>query len=265
MGLRHPHNSKERATIAYHELFNYSLNNKELTKWSVGPKVKINNLPRKRKLKANSNKKFSSQKIKIAKKAVETLGKIKTIKMVAVTGSLAMMNASKDSDIDLMIITKAGTLWLTRLVSYFWLWINNYDLRKPGDKNERDKLCLNMWLDECDLIIEKQNIFTAHEIAQIIPLLNKNKTYERFLWENKWILEFWPKAVKINETSEVKPRDALLVLIIEKLAFWLQYAYMKRKITREVITPTRAFFHPVDWSGYVTKKFRYITLQTQQR
>ncbi|MEK7497979.1 MAG: nucleotidyltransferase domain-containing protein [Patescibacteria group bacterium] len=271
MVLPHRLSKGEKASIIYHSFFDYSLNGKDLIRWVAGPKTVSEIKITKVKLpKENSNKKFSEKKIKIARKAASVLSKIENIKLVAITGSLAMDNAKENSDIDLMIITKKGTLWTTRLLSYFWLRLSNLPLRKTGDKNEKDKLCLNMWLDEGDLSIQKRNAFMAHEIAQIIPLVNKNKCYERFLWENKWLLDFWPKSVSIkNYELRIKNRHIIhnslfIIHAIERFAYWLQYFYMRPKITREIVTATRAFFHPLDGSAYVEKKLRNITLQKKR-
>ena len=43
----------------------------------------------------------------------------------------------------------------------------------------------------------------------------------------------------------------LLTSTVEKMAFRIQYTYMQKKITREVVTPTRALFHPQDWGKVV--------------
>ena len=47
---------------------------------------------------------------------------------------------------------------------------------------------------------------------------------------------------------------------LEKTAFKLQYLHMKNKITREVITPTRALFHPKDWGKIIMKKLALDTV-----
>ena len=121
-----------------------------------------------------------------------------------------------------------------------------------------------MWLDESDLIWDKadRNIYTAHEIAQIVPLINKDNVYEKFLYLNKWILLYWPNSVKIKDLGS-KMYDAknlisyilyLITRLLENVTYRLQYQYMKSKITREIITPTRAIFHPNDWGKVVIKK-----------
>lgn len=166
-----------------------------------------------------------------------------------------MKNAKDESDIDLMIICKKETLWSTRLVAYLLLLLSGFSVRKPKDKEEKDRLCINIWLDETNLLWVKQNIFTAHEIAQAIPLVNKNKTWEKFVKENSWTVNFWPKAIlghkKTSRKLEQKRLANLLLRGFNPLAFWAQLAYMKSKVTREVVSPNRALFHPVDWSEEV--------------
>lgn len=261
-------NSGQKASIAYHNIFDYPLTEAELDKWEAGPlALKIKN--QRVKIKKNfdlrrEREKSSEEKLLIAKKAAGLITKIPTVRLVAVTGALAMKNATAESDIDLMIITKANSLWLTRLVTLVILMILRIPFRRTSRRDERDKLCLNIWLDETALEWEKKdrNIYTAHEIAQIMPLVNKDDVYGRFLVKNKWILDYWPKAVKLPQDTRIlgykdirnKKTRNILVSSIEYLAFCLQYVYMKSKITREVVTPHKALFHPNDWGKIVLKQ-----------
>ena len=258
--------SSEKLAINYHDIFDYPLTSEELFRWSSSKIlrskkyffVKGRNLIIKKRL---QNEKYSRAKLKIAKSASELIGKIPTVKFVGITGALAMMNAGKDSDIDLMIVTKANTLWTTRLLCYWSLVIGHWSLRRPRNKNEKDMLCLNLWLDESDLKwdVADRNLYTAHEIAQVVPLVNKDKTYERFIFNNKWILNYWPNSVRIRGYKEkvISPDSSFLssiLLILEQFVFKLQYLYMKPKITREVVSKTRAIFHPNDWGKVVISK-----------
>jgi D-beta-D-heptose 7-phosphate kinase/D-beta-D-heptose 1-phosphate adenosyltransferase len=170
------------------------------------------------------------------------------------------MNSNKNSDIDLMIVTKKGTLWTTRLLCYYSLITNHYPLRRPKLRKEKDMLCINLWLDESDMMWNKadRNIYTAHEIAQVVPLVNKNKIYEKFLWLNRWILNFWPFAVKIgnwkfNDKWQMPNEKSGF---LEKICYQLQLNYMKSKITREMVSSTRAIFHPNDWGKVVMEKLK---------
>jgi predicted nucleotidyltransferase len=275
-------NNNERISIKYHDLFDYPLTFADLIKWKSAKQFPISNLQFTNKqgfyflegregliYKRVLRKRISMKKFEIAKRASNILSFVPTVQMAAVTGSLAMENSSEDSDIDLMIITKKGTLWTTRVLSYLVLRTMHYVLRRPSDRSQKDKLCMNIWLDESDLVWKRsdRNIYTAHEIAQIVPLVNKNKNYERFLSLNKWILDYWPNAVKIRnskfeirnkfEFSKFKYLNIVSDLVLRAsnlVAFKMQHRYMKKKITRETITLTKALFHPQDWGKVVLKR-----------
>jgi predicted nucleotidyltransferase len=262
--------SSDRFSIFYHNLFTYPLTFSELARWtSKNPPdtpVKvgfrdgfyfIDGSARYIYERAIRHR-FSQKKIKIAKKAAKVLSYIPAVKMIGLSGSVAMDNAEKGSDIDLIIVTKRGSLWTTRLVVYGVLNFLRYRLRIPRNLKQKDKLCLNIWLDESDLTWSKKerNFYTAHEILQVIPLVSKDKTFERFLSVNKWAFDYWPNAVssrKINiiNTSYSKLRNPNL---IELIAYKIQYLYMKKKITREIVKPTRAIFHPNNLSKSILSK-----------
>ena len=264
---------EEIASLFYHDIFEYPLTMNELIKWSVGekilstdPSLKINtksgyfflNDREGIVLKRLMRKRISVRKFEIAKEATRIFSLVPTIKMVAVTGALAMENAADESDVDLLIITKKSSLWTTRLLVYLLFKVFHFNVRKPKEKFQKDKFCLNMWLDEDHLSwpSQKRNIYTAHEIAQIRPLINKDLTYEKFISKNRWVQNFWPNTVKVDENLKFSKRrkTSFSFGITEKLAFWFQYRYMRKKITREIVTPTRALFHPVDWSKFVLQK-----------
>lgn len=259
----------ERASVFYHDIFDYPLDFSELIKWRAGkkslsaikmvPEVSSKNgyffIEGKEGLvyKRTLRKRISERKLQEALKIAKILGLIPGIKMIGVTGSLAMGNSVEEGDIDLMIVTKVGNLWTTRLFVYLVIHLLGIKRRKPKDSEQKDRLCLNIWLDENSLSWNKKdrNIYTAHEIAQIIPLVNKGMVYEKLISSNKWIYDYWPSAVVINSLP-IKD-DGLIkkTNIFEKIAFKLQYLYMRNKITRESVTPTHAFFHPEDWGKII--------------
>jgi len=261
----------ETASILYHDIFDYPLNVKEIIRWRVGKKglslfkktKEVINIDGRYCLKGKENvlykralrERASDRKIEIAKKSASILVKFLTIKGVFITGALAMNNAEEESDIDLMIITKRNCLWATRLLTYLVLRIMNYGVRKPGDINQKDKLCLNIWLDESALSWDRKdrNIYSAHEIAQVVPIVDKENIYQRFLQKNGWILDYWPNSVRIEEVRD-KNKKNVKINTFERTCFWIQYKYMAKKITREKIGLHRAIFHPTNWGEVVLKK-----------
>jgi len=262
-------NSLEKFSVYYHNIFEYPLTFSELVKWTpknspeIPVEVDYNNdyyyvkgsksLIYKRDIR-NRN---SQKKLKIAQKAAKILSLIPNVRMVGITGSLAMNNAKDGGDIDFLIITKKGRLWSTRIFSYLLLIFFGLSLRKPKISSQKDKLCLNMWLDESNLAWSKneRNFYTAHEILQVIPVINKNRVYELFISKNMWAFNYWPyaldKKLVRNSISISKLRNTNL---IEMLLYKAQYLYMKDKLTSEVIKPARAIFHPINLSKIVFKK-----------
>lgn len=260
----------EKFSVYYHDIFDYPLTFAELIKWSGG---KVLAKTQKGSVIISKNgyftlsgkegliykrvlrERISVQKMEIAKKASKILSYIPSVKFVGVTGSLAMSNSSEESDIDLLIITENGKLWISRVLAYLLIGLSGIQTRRPFDKNQKDKLCLNMWLDESDLVWKHpRNVYTAHEIGQILPLEDKKNTYGIFLEKNRWILEYWPNCVKINKSKFKTKNRTFNTGVIETLAFWLQRRHMKSKITREVVTKTRAVFHPNDWGKVVLSR-----------
>ncbi|GAG00712.1 unnamed protein product [marine sediment metagenome] len=213
--------------------------------------------------------KYSQKKLKIAKKTANFLKFIPWIKVIGITGALAMHNSDKDDDIDFLIITQRDRLWLTRLLIVFFLEILG-KRRRPNDKKIKDKICLNMFLDEFTLSLSKtkRNLFTAHEIVQMSPIYNKDNTYERFLRANLWVKKYLPNSLK--DTSEVARSDSsevegsCILNLLENLAYQFQSKYMKSKITSERISPHFAFFHPKDRSREILVKYKHAQSETFQ-
>lgn len=137
--------------------------------------------------------KESQKKLAIAQQTGRWLRSIPMIKMVAVTGALAMKNSQKEDDIDLLILTSKNRLWLTRLLTVFLIEIVAHR-RRPGDRKFANKICLNMFLDEDHLAVpeKEQDLFSAHEVCQMKVLWEKNATYKKFLKENQWVKRFLP-------------------------------------------------------------------------
>jgi hypothetical protein len=82
---------------------------------------------------------------------------------------------------------------LTRLFSVFLVELTG-KRRRPGDQKVKDKICLNMLLDESHLAIpeKERDLFSAHEVCQMKPLWEKERTYQKFLKANQWSQEFLP-------------------------------------------------------------------------
>jgi len=134
---------------------------------------------------------YAREKTKIAQKTARILKLIPFIKMVGITGNLAMKNTDQRDDIDFLIITSKDRLWLSRFLVVFLLEFLG-KRRHPRDKEVKNKICLNMFLDEDHLKIpqKEQNLFSAHEVLQFKPLWQRGNIYDDFLNQNQWVKKF---------------------------------------------------------------------------
>jgi len=280
-------------TIIYSDIFDYPLTLEEIVKFLVGESevgmgVVLNSLT---KIIADSKQIYtdgefyflkgrkeiielrkrrmgwSEKKWKIARGTAKKLKVIPMIKMVGITGALAMKNCKETDDIDLMVITVADRLWLTRLILYVLAPILGIRRRKPKEREVEDKICFNLFLEESSLQIQPENLFFAHEICQVKPIFWKDNIYEKFLWENQWVSNFLPNAknslkfkVQSSKLGKKHPISQsaswrILISFFNTLAFKLQYLYMKPKMSIEKISLHQAFFHPVDLSGKIQREF----------
>ncbi|HSW88783.1 MAG TPA: hypothetical protein VLG12_06500, partial [Candidatus Saccharimonadales bacterium] len=117
-----------------------------------------------------SREKIAAQKLRIARRISTILSHIPTILFIGISGSLSMANTKEEDDIDLFIITKQYSVWLTRLCILLILEL----LRKRRKKYETkvtNKICVNLLIEESHLAfpISLHNLYTAHEIAQVKP------------------------------------------------------------------------------------------------
>jgi hypothetical protein len=164
--------------------------------------------------------------------------------MVAVTGALAMDNVA-DADIDYLIVTEPGRLWLCRALVVGLV-------RAAAMRGAT--LCPNYFLSERALAIDEQNLFTAHEVTQMVPLVG-SATYARFRQLNAWTREYLPNAdgapkrIAMVEPGRVGARGVLESSLRSRfgsaLEGWERSRKM-RKLGRRGDGHTEAAFGP-DW------------------
>lgn len=222
---------------------------------------------------------WSEPKLEKAKRVAGVLKFIPWIKLIGITGALALENSDEDDDIDLMIITSSRRLWLTRgLVVTFLLLTGQY---RRANK-VKDMVCPNLMISEEALEFPDRDLFTAHEIVQMKPIYDREVTYQKFINANRWVFDFLPNAKRgqksegggqIQKTENRKQKSVLgrlssrpvfrfrhsVFLLLETLAYKLQLRYMSGKKTTEVTTPAVIRFHPQDSRQRVLDEYQKRT------
>src|SRR6266852_977870 len=121
----------------------------------------------------------------VAKRYGAWIARLPLVRLVGVTGALAMNNARPDDDVDLFILVRPGRLWLCRLLV---LGVVRLAARRGY------VLCPNFLLSTDHLRLSVRNLFTAHEVVQMVPL-EPSPWYGAFLEANGWVRDLLPNAL----------------------------------------------------------------------
>jgi hypothetical protein len=207
--------------------------------------------------KSIEKQKISAGKWQLLKGYKPLLNRIPFIQFIGVSGSLAMGNAEKWHDIDLFVISFKNRLFLARL--FITLLTKIFGIRRSrGVAQAPDKLCLNLFFDESSLTVpkKKQSYFTAHEVLQLYPLINRKNTWERFIQENSWVKKYFPNCkteFRIGNDLSAKVKKEtnnnipiFIFDVLEVLAKRIQLILINKHRTNETITNKQLWFFPTD-------------------
>ncbi len=190
------------ATLVYYDTIGLPLTSFEIYRYLINPRhfsFKINQEDLSlseiyRALKAQSLKKIIeykdgfyflkgrgdlvSQRIKANKIVNQKWRKIKLIvkffqvfpylRLIAISGSLAVGNAKPESDIDFLVVAKHGRIWTCR--TFLSLFLQILGKRRHGRKT-KDRICLNHFISDNSLKIKLPSLYNAQTYAHLIPLL----------------------------------------------------------------------------------------------
>ncbi|MEO6457493.1 MAG: hypothetical protein ABIO92_04355 [Chloroflexia bacterium] len=106
------------------------------------------------------------------------------VRFVSVTGALAVDNLGARPDIDLLVVAAMGRVWICRRAVIFLVRL----ARLVGDE-----ICPNYIISESNLTLDQRDFFTAHELAQMVPLAGADH-YRQMILRNKWAIEYLPCA-----------------------------------------------------------------------
>ena len=237
-------------TVAYSDIFDYPLTAPEIHRYLTGLKASLEEvvhamgsdgivtrtgdyftLPGREEIVSIRTKRevYSRKLLPRALRYGHMLGNLPYIRMVALTGSLSVMNVSEHQDFDYMLVTAPGRVWTARA---FALALNRF-ARLQGYT-----LCPNLIISEKALKWTQRDLYSARELCQMMPITGFDM-YHRLMEVNKWVGDFLPNAyLECNslpaqtQRRTVAFQNLLEFLFRGKLGDRFEQWEMRRKITR---------------------------------
>jgi hypothetical protein len=131
------------------------------------------------------------------------LGSLPFVRMVGMTGSLAVMNLSKGADMDYMLVTQPARLWTARAFAVTFGRL----IRLFGHR-----LCVNILVSGNALRWPIHDLYSARELCQMIPVTGWD-VYRRLCAANPWADEILPNS---------QPDDHQSLQSLQRPLQWLQ-------------------------------------------
>src|SRR4030095_1030668 len=105
------------------------------------------------------------------------------VRMVALSGSLAHLNAEGSADLDLFVITAPHRVWRVGVVTVSLAKLLGW----------RKRLCMNYVVSEHALAIEPRDLFSANQIIHLRPI-SGHAVFEHFVTSNAFVAKIYPTA-----------------------------------------------------------------------
>jgi predicted nucleotidyltransferase len=124
------------------------------------------------------------------------------VRMVAVSGSLAHLNAEPSADLDVFVITAPGQVWSVTLSILVMARLLGY----------RRRLCLNYVVSERALAIEPADLFAANQIIHLKPISGRD-VFGRFVAANPFVAAMYPNF----SSGTMRPERTTFKTAIERI------------------------------------------------
>ncbi len=192
------------------------------------------------------------------------IARLPFVRMVAVTGSLAMDNVEPQADLDYLVVTRRGRVWLARALAILLVrWA----------AAQGSIICPNYFLSDSSLVLRERNLFTAHELVQMVPIAGLS-VYHRMRRLNAWAMDYLPNATSlrmaapysVEKTSAFQRFGELLLQapVFDRLERW-EMERKRRKFTAIPGSHPEADFG-ADWcKGHFNGHGRQVLEAYQER
>ena len=115
------------------------------------------------------------------RRIVSLVSRMPFVRMVALSGSLAHLNAEGAADLDLFVVTAPDRVWsvtvATLLIAKLLGW--------------RKRVCMNYVISERTMRVEEQDLFSANQIIHLRPVFGDD-VFARFVEANDFVRDCYP-------------------------------------------------------------------------
>jgi predicted nucleotidyltransferase len=147
------------------------------------------------------------------------------VRMIGVTGSLAMEKGEAESDWDLLVVLRRNFIFTGRAV--ITLFLHLIGKRRHGEKT-RNRACLNYFITDESLEIGTKDVYSAHEYRFLIPLSGWS-VYRKFEMSNRWIVRFQPQFFLTEKPSLLLVRESAFASLCRSVSeHILSWGWMER-------------------------------------
>lgn len=212
---------------------------------------------------------LAARKLARARRVASFLGRLPSVRMVAVCNSLATLNADVGSDIDLFVVARPGTLWATRFIVASALALLGL---RPDARTHADRVCMSFFVSEDRMDLSRcalapDDTYLRYWIATLLPILDADGTFERFVAANAWVMGRIPgfRATDAKPIAASRP-VALLAPVIAALeapsrrfqerAFPSEIARLANADTRVMVADDILKFHVGDRREEYERRFK---------
>ncbi|NQV90613.1 hypothetical protein HQ487_04410 [Candidatus Uhrbacteria bacterium] len=121
------------------------------------------------------------------------------VRAVGAVNTLAWWGTTPQSDIDLYVVTRTGTIWSSR----FWLVLPFLLTgQRPEHGTEpslsKDPFCFSFFATQETLALEElcvpRDYYMAFWVKSIVPLFDRDESFTQFRLENRWATRMLPNA-----------------------------------------------------------------------
>jgi len=134
------------------------------------------------------------------------IGAFPFVRAVMASGSFSKGYMDENSDLDFFVVTAPGRLWIARMLIALY--------KRIFLLNRHKYCCCNYFVSDDHLEIEEKNLFTATELATLVPITGRS-VYLRLMRANSWISDYFPNF-RITAPDDVpQARRSLLKRAVE--------------------------------------------------